>query len=260
MKTYIEPLDNRITGLYCGNINTVISNSKEVRHAYIINQIYNLVLDGINVCVLSFEFSEKQLLYELLCKHSCSSKFGSNFSIKNKPDKELYKAVYEDFKVYINHLKVYDSDDFLVTNVQSIERELIVTENDFIKSTEWGTQVLVVEGIYKMKFDDRNRTLIRRNQIEHEYMLRDLSQNYLGNPGKIAIIVTNSNLEFHDENLYNNTKFNLSHVSENSNNFSDTIVTLRKSEEYRQNNKIEISVLKSANEICCRNEYQFDNF
>lgn len=260
VKTYVERLDD-YAKFYSGNINTVVSNSKEIRHAYTINQVYNLIRNKTNVCLLSLEYSEKDILLELICKHSFNGKFSNGFTLKEAPSKDLYREVYEDFGEFTKYLKVYDEDDFIFMNKQSIEKELIVTDREFITETEKGTDVLLVEGINKMRFDDRNKRLTTRNQIEHEYylLLRDLAHYYLGTNGKVVIIVTNSNLEIYDEDLYDNLKFNITHLSENSNNFSDVIITLRTSESLKKDNEVEISVLKSVNEKRYRNIYKLNS-
>lgn len=254
VRTYIGNIDNYIKGFYLGNVNTIVSNSKELRHSFLINQLYNLLIDGIKVCLISFEYNSRYILFELIKRHSYSRKFSQPFSLDDV-DKEVYNDVYNDFKKYVKNLMICDEDDFVLIDDRAITRELIVADHELGKDT----QVVMIEGTQNMRFDDGKKSLVKRNLVEYEYytFFKKLAKNYLGTNGKVAVIISNSSNEIYDEDLNDSLMFKINHLSENSSNFSDTIIALRTSTSLANKNEVEISILKSVNEICVRDNYKF---
>ena len=198
ISTAIERIDNSGADFMKGTINTVFAYTGSFKTMYCTNVAYKAMCDGLNVCYLSLEISEENMYYNFLSRYSNEEKFNKTMchvDMKRRKlqleDKEyVFKTVLPAFTEELSkHLIVLDECTANVDNYLELTILLKKVDDEFIKRTEKGVDLVIIDHINLMKFNQTNN-MNDYSKVNHWMsFFRKNSMNFVGRKKPVCFLV-----------------------------------------------------------------------
>ena len=241
----LDKLDEITDGIPIG-VTTVIGNSKEYRHVYAINLTYNLISKAKNVLYISFNYSKKQSLLDLISRHSCNNeKFNKSLNrdeLITMNDENTYKTIYYDLVDNLkSHLIVFDVDNCNVQNVFAFQRMIAYASKIFQKNNNSTIDLIIIDGMEQLHIDTSRKVITNRNTVESEYYS-------FFNDSQYPIVITNESLEDFADKINDGTHFQLCYLSEATRYYSKVIISVRGNQAMDKAKEMKLSLLKNPND------------
>lgn len=164
--TCIKYIDNIGATFRKGTINTILGFTGSYKTMYCTNVAYNAIKQGLNTCYISLEISASNMYYNFLSRYSNEPDFKyriSHTKIKNKDldndeKKYLFTDMVEKFKNQLdNHLIIVDETNLNIKDFTSFDAVLKKIDDEFIKRTNKGVDVVIIDHLNLLKFDETNQ-------------------------------------------------------------------------------------------------------
>jgi replicative DNA helicase len=146
-----------------GTINTVFGYTGSFKTMYCSNMAYQAIKQGLNVCYLSLEISATNMYYNMLSRYSQEDEFNikiehsktKNKTLLDSESKYLFNIILPEFKKELaNHLIILDESKLNSGNYSTMTAILKKVDDEFIKTTNKGIDVVVVDHINLLKFNN----------------------------------------------------------------------------------------------------------
>lgn len=164
ISTGLKSIDEYGATFMKGTINTVFGYTGSFKTMYCTNMAYQAMKKGLNVCYLSLEISATNMYYNMLSRYSQEDKFDmkiehsktKNKTLLKRESKYLFNIILPEFKKELaSHLIILDEAKLNSGNYSSMTSILKKVDDEFIKTTTRGIDVVVVDHINLLKFNNQ---------------------------------------------------------------------------------------------------------
>lgn len=164
ISTGIKRIDEYGATFMKGTINTVFGYTGSFKTMYCSNMAYQTIKQGLNVCYLSLEISATNMYYNMLSRYSQEDIFNikiehsktKNKTLLDSENKYLFNKILPEFKKELaSHLIILDEAKLNSGNYSTMTTILKKVDNEFIKKTNRGIDVVVVDHINLLKFNSQ---------------------------------------------------------------------------------------------------------
>lgn len=198
ISTSITKIDNIGANFMKGTINTVFGYTGSFKTMYCTNVAYKAMCDGLNVCYISLEISEENMYYNFLSRYSNESEFAKTIchvDLKQRKlqceDKDyVFKQILPTFKEKLSkHLIILDECTADVDNYLDLTVLLKKVDDEFIKRTEKGVDLVIVDHINLLKFNQVNN-MNDYSRVNHWMsFFRKNSINFVGRQKPVCFLI-----------------------------------------------------------------------
>lgn len=160
--TGLAEIDETIGGLVPSTMSVVMGFTSQGKSLLANNIAYNAIVQGYNVIVLSLEISKLDCMFNFLSRHSNDKKFSKYDYIparearlnKLKPEmlEYLKTVVAPDFYSLPGKLRILDETNFSNYSFSEIKSLLQSVDDEFIKVSGKGTDLIIVDHAQLLKF------------------------------------------------------------------------------------------------------------
>lgn len=251
----IEYVDNLIGGLEDGTLTTLVGTNEEYKTMYAVNIAYRALQDEKNVLFISLGNSTRKIYKQFLCKHSCAPKFDSPISfqeLNTKYDLNIYSFVYGDFENnHLNNLILFDNREFDVSSHYNLQRLIVHAQDTFIKNTEHGIDLIILDEFSNMKLDVKSKTITNTTTVVNEYYkyLKEQARGLLGTKKELPIVITACVNDIGIMTTEFKWDFTLNCINQEMKILSDNIISIYGDSNLKKANKLKVKVLKSMSNI-----------
>ncbi len=252
--TGIKPLDDKQFTIAKGKICSVFAYTGSFKTMFCTNVAYKLLGLNTNVVYMSLEIDKREMYINFLSRYSYDD--GSPLShsdikccnLGDNDKKYLFEELQPNFtQRRKNHLIIFDETD-LTTNTQSECTKLLSNaENEFIKRTGHGVDLLIVDHINLLKFSEE-RKMNDYAAVNHWMSyFRKNAIDFLGTGRQIAILcAAQSSREGFKEATKNKGKYSLTNIAEGNEieRSSSYVLSIYTSDDDKKANKTKMQILK----------------
>lgn len=162
----ISQIDEIIGGMNYGTLNTIMAFTSQFKSTMGVNVCYHNSYNlGYNVAIISLEVTRKEMLYNILGRHSNKAEFDkfpfiSHGDIRKHnlpPEKEEYllKTILPDYtKNSKGQLFILDETDFKNMSYNEIRQTLYQCDDICMEKTGTGLDAIMVDHCHLLKFND----------------------------------------------------------------------------------------------------------
>lgn len=254
LPTGIAKLDENNAYLQKGTTTTVFAYTGNYKTMFCTNVAYNIMNESKNVLYVSLEISKEDMYINFLSRHSYNyDKKISHSDIKSgkateKEKKYLFNTVYPDFKDKLkDHIIIYDETDISKNSYNEFSKLFLKADNNFIKTTGYGIDLIVIDHINLLKFDSDLKSQNDYATVNHWMsFLRKNAINFLNQKRKVAVLCACQSSRQGYKEALKNKKYNLTGIAEGNEieRCSSTIFSIFTSDEHRKNQKTQMQILK----------------
>ena len=256
LSTGIDELDEENVFLQKGKVATVVAYTGDFKTMFSTNVAYNNIKSGNNVLYLSLEISKEDMYYNFLSRHSYNNdKKLSHSDLKvnrlSEDDYKIFDMVYEDFKSNLkSHLIIVDGNDISQYTYKCLDTILSIAEEQFIRTTGKGIDLLIVDHLNLFKFSSKSNT--NAYAVVNDWMsyFRKKSLNFLNTKKEIATLcVCQSSREGYKQAL-KDKRYSLTSIAEGNEieRSSSLVLSIFTDTELKENNEVFMQVLKLRDE------------
>lgn len=252
--TGIKPLDDEQFTIAKGKICSVFAYTGSFKTMFCTNVAYKLLGFNTNVVYMSLEIDKREMYINFLSRYSYDD--GSPLSHSDIKCCKLgdydKKYLFEELQPHFaerrkKHLIIFDETDF-TTNTQSECTKLLSSaENEFIKRTGHGVDLLIVDHVNLLKFGGE-RIMNDYSAVNHWMSyFRKNAIDFLGTGKQIAILcAAQSSREGFKEATKHKGKYSLTSIAEGNEieRSSSYVLSIYTSDDDRKANKTKMQILK----------------
>ncbi len=258
LSTGIEALDIEDFQLSKGKICSVFAYTGSFKTMFCTNVTYNNIAKGANVLYVSLEISKMEMYINLLSRHSYQFENKlSHTDIKKanitKEDKEyLLNTIHPDFKEkFKKHLIVYDETDIKSNTYEVFDKLFVNADNEFIKRTGSGIDILVIDHVNLLKFGGNLRGQNDYSAVNHWMSyFRKNCLDFVGKKKPISILCAAQSSREGYKKALKEGKYDLTSIAEGNEieRSSQLVLSIFTNKEDRNNNRTKIQILKSRDD------------
>lgn len=258
-KTGLSPIDETCGGIPEGSVTIVMGGTGSFKTMTTTNICYNAMQEGKNICYLSLEVVQSHMYFNLVSRHSMSSKFSIRIPHKDIKNKSLSEELYKQFEIVSNDLNdsvkgkciVIDEQVIPSFDIAGFEKIITKVDKQLIEKTGHGVDILVVDHAQLLKFSGS----VKYNDpyaIVNYYVswLRQQSLNFLGQNRAISvIIVSQTSRNGIDYANKHGGQYLLTHAAEANEleRSASYVISVYANDMTRSSNELMVQLLKSRN-------------
>lgn len=257
LTTGIKALNDEGFQLTKGKICSVFAYTGSFKTMFCTNVAFDILRKCANVVYISLEIDKKDMYFNFLSRYSYYNSTSNQIShsdIKSgnltKEEKDyLFNELHPDFgECYKKHLIIYDEKDITTNTYEVFNSLLSKAENQFIKTTGNGVDLIIVDHINLLKFGGE--------RIQNDYSavnhwmsyFRKNAIDFLSKGKQVAILcAAQSSREGFKEATKHKGKYSLTSIAEGNEieRSSSYVLSIYTSDNDRKNNKTQMQILKS---------------
>lgn len=233
ISTACEEVDGYCFGLPRGSITTIIGNEGSFKSMWAVNAAYQAIYDGKNVMYLTAGVDKATVIKRFLSRHSNQAeKFERPLSINgfnNKENFNLRERIILDFQEnYKGKIIYFDKSDLTIPSGKSLKRLIAEAHSHFLKTTDSGLDLIVVDDMTNLSFYNGKQTLTSRGSVIEGYykVLKELSRNLFGTGFSCSVLCTHKDKDNGTFATKNNGNYTLNVINEQIVFWSDCILTI----------------------------------
>lgn len=233
ISTACEEVDSYCSGLSRGSITTIIGNEGSFKSMWAVNIAYQAIRDGKNVMYLTVGVDKATVIKRFLSRHSNQvEKFERPLSINgfnNKENFNLRERIVLDFQEnYKDKIIYFDKSDLTISSGKSLKRLIAEAHSYFLKTTDSGLDLIVVDDMTNLSFYNGKKTLTSRNSVIEGYykVLKEVSRNLFGTGYACSVLCTHKDKDNGTFATKNNGNYTLNVINEQIVFWSDCILTI----------------------------------
>ena len=225
ISTACEEVDSYCSGLSRGSITTIIGNEGSFKSLWAVNIAYKAICDDKNVMYLTVGVDKATVIKRFLSRHSNQAeKFERPLSINgfnNKENFNLRERIVLDFKEnYKDKIIYFDNSDLTIPSGKSLKRLIAEAHSHFLKTTDSGLDLIVIDDMTNLSFYNGKQTLTSRGPVIEGYykVLKEVSRNLFGTGYACSVLCTHKDKD--------NGNYTLNVINEQIVFWSDCILTI----------------------------------
>ncbi|MBQ6285592.1 MAG: hypothetical protein IJK67_04710 [Bacilli bacterium] len=264
ISTCIKKIDDRNATFRKGTVNAIMGYTGSYKTLYCTNVSYEAIRNKLNVCYISLEISRNEMYYNFLSRYSNEETFDRKISHSDMKFKELslddkdylFHTIVPAFEELSKHLVIIDETDFKSNNSIAFDEIFRRVERGFIEFTGKGVDMVVIDHLNLLKFNDSNGTN-DYSKVNHwmSYFRRNC-KNFIMRHKQICILVAvQSSRDGYEKAKHNDGSYSLTGAAEGNEieRSSENVLAIYSDSDLKEKMQAKIQIIKGRN--CGEMEY-----